>query len=301
MGYIAAIITAACWAATSIFFTSAGKVVGSVIVNRVRLLLAVSMLIVIHLVVTGQPLPWNAGWERWMWLGLSGIVGLFIGDMFLFESYVLIGPRLGTLILSLAPVISTVLAWVFLGEQLKPVVLAGIFVTIAGIAWVVLERRGDVDAPESTPAAPSRTYVLGVLCGLGAALGQAAGLILAKKGLAGDFSPISGVTMRMVAAAVTIWLAALVTGQAGRSLRAVWAHKPVLRTITLGAFVGPVIGVWLSLVSVQLAPVGIASTLMALTPVMMLPFARWLFKEPVSLRAILGTLVSIVGVVLLVM
>jgi drug/metabolite transporter (DMT)-like permease len=300
MGSIAALVTAACWAATSLFFTAAGKEVGSVVVNRVRLLLAVIFLVLIHWLLTGTLIPLNAGAERWFWLGLSGIIGLVLGDLALFQSYVMIGPRLGTLIMAGNPVIGTLLAWVFLGERLGWLEIAGIFLTVAGITWVVMERSGGLKA-DAEVHTDRRHFILGVLCAFGGALGQAVGLILAKKGMTGDFPSISGVVIRMVSAAVAIWLMTIISGQARATVQAIRAKLPVLRTLVLGTLVGPVAGVWLSLIAVQLAPVGIASTLMALTPIMLLPFSRWVFQEKVSLRAVAGTLVSIAGVVIIFM
>jgi drug/metabolite transporter (DMT)-like permease len=144
-----------------------------------------------------------------------------------------------------------------------------------------------------------RKYLLGILCGIGGALGQAVGLILAKKGLAGDFPAISGVLIRMVVAMIIMWVLALVTGQAGKSIRKIWADRRALGLTGGGAVFGPFIGVWLSLVAVQASYVGVASTLMALTPIILLPILYFGYKEKIGSRAIIGTVISLVGVALL--
>jgi len=120
IGEIAAVVTAFCWALSSIFFARAGDQVGSVIVNRMRLLFAVILLVVIHFILQGQLIPLNAGLDRWFWLGISGIVGLIIGDACLLQSYVLIGARIATLIMAIVPVISALLAWIFLAMKAAP-------------------------------------------------------------------------------------------------------------------------------------------------------------------------------------
>ncbi len=294
LGEIAALTTAVCWTFTAIFFTQAGRRVGSVVVNRTRLVFAVIFLATTHWLVLGTPLPLDAAPERWFWLGLSGIVGLTLGDAFLFQSYVWVGPRLGMLMMSLAPVISTVLAWIFLGETLSPVQIAGIGLTIGGVAWVVLERGS---AANGQPR--DRSYTLGILAGLGAATGQALGLILAKKGLGGDFPALSGNLMRMLSATATMWLFTLLAGQAGPTLRRLNADRGAIRFITGGAIFGPFLGVWLSLVAIQLTQIGIASTLMALPPVLLLPISYFFFHEQITWRAVLGTVAAIVGVAIL--
>jgi drug/metabolite transporter (DMT)-like permease len=290
IGEIAALGTSLCWTLTSIFFTISGRRVGAVIVNRVRLVMAVVLLAITHFLTQGQWLPIQAGLDRWFWLGLSGVIGLALGDGFLFHAFVLIGPRRSTLLMSLVPIISAVIAWLFLGERLSPTEMLAVGLTVGGIAWVVLEKGGG-DGTQSEP----RRYWLGVLAGMGGSLGQAMGLVLSKKGMGGDFAPLSATLIRMVMAAVVIWSYALLRGRAGYTLKALTDKRASLATLG-GAITGPFIGVWLSLVAVQSTRVGIASTLMALPPIFVLLPSIWIFRERIGPRAIIGTLVAIGGV-----
>jgi drug/metabolite transporter (DMT)-like permease len=293
LGEIAALTTAVCWAATSLFFTIAGQQVGSQLVNRVRLPLAALFLAITHLLWQGQVLPIHAEPSRWGWLGLSAISGLVLGDAMLFQAFVLIGTRLAMLLMTLAPVIGALLAWVFLGETLSLLEIVAIIVTVGSVAWVVSERRN----PNSVGDNP-RSYVIGVLCGIGGAFGQALGLILSKRGMVGDFPALSASLIRLTTASVVIWLWALIQGQLRPTIeglrirRARWA-------IVVGTVAGPFIGMTLSLVAVQLTHVGIASTLMALSPVFLLPLSHWIFKERITQRAIVGTVVAMVGVAMI--
>jgi drug/metabolite transporter (DMT)-like permease len=178
IGELAALGTSIFFSFTSILFTIAGRQVGAIIVNRTRLLLAVLVLMVIHFSIHGRLLPIDAPVERWIWLSLSGIVGLVLGDAFLFQAFIWIGPRLSMLMMSLAPVIATLLAWFFLDETLMTIQIVGILVTVGGIALVVLERAGSASKNSQNP-----NHWRGIIFGLGAAIGQAGGLILAKLGL----------------------------------------------------------------------------------------------------------------------
>jgi drug/metabolite transporter (DMT)-like permease len=261
------------------------------VVNRLRLLLATLFLIVAHFLLK-MPLPWLAGSQRWFWLGLSGIVGLVIGDALLFEAFIRVGPRLSMLMMSLAPILSTLLAWLFLGERLTPLQLLAIFITVFGIAWVVQDRNGQAKEDR----AGQRMALSGLLLGLGAAAGQAVGLVLAKEGLAGDFSPLSGTFMRMLAAATVLWAITLLRRQASTTLQKLSSRPGAALWILGGSFTGPFLGVTLSLVAVQRTEVGIASTLMALPPVILLPVGYFVFKERFGWPAILGTLVALAGV-----
>lgn len=293
MGQIAALGTSVCWTLTSIFFTASGRRVGSVIVNQTRLALAVVFLALTHFLTRGQWLPVNADPDRWFWLGLSGLIGLTLGDGFLFQAFVLIGARRSMLLMSLVPIISAVIAWLFLGETLSAPEMIAIGLTVGGIGWVVLEKEGANGTPVET-----RRYWLGVLAGIGGALGQALGLVLSKKGMGGDFPPLSATLMRMVVAAVVIWSYTLLQGRGGHTLRALTDRRASL-AILGGAIAGPFLGVWLSLVAVKLARVGIASTLMALPPVFVLLPSVWIFRERIGPRAVIGTLVAIGGAALI--
>lgn len=293
MGELAGLCTSFFWALSSVFFTKGGKQIGSVNVNRIRLVFAVLLVMLAHRLTQGVFLPLNAGKERWIWLGLSGFVGLVLGDSFLFQAYVLVGNRLGTLMLALSPVIGILIAWIFLGERLALIQIFGILLSLSGIALVLLKGRTGNGTPHDI-----KRYVLGILCGLGGAIGQATGLVLAKKGLAGDFPALSGVVIRMSVSTVVIWAAAFGLGQVRSTLKAA-NNRAALYPIGAGAFTGPFIGVWLSLVAVQLTYVGIASTLTSLTPIFVLPFSKFIFKEDVNHWAVIGTLVAIAGVTII--
>ena len=296
MGEIAAILTAICWGLSSIFFTATSREAGPIPVNRVRLLFAVPLLVITHTLLTGQLFPIHAEPYRWLWFGLSGIIGLVIGDTLLFASYTLIGNRLGTLLMASVPVMSSLAAFLFLGETLDLFSMLGILICVAGISLVVLERS-NVNGHGNT--LEKRRFWLGVLAGLGGALGQAIGLVMAKQGLGGDFPAISGTLIRMLAAMLFIWVITIGMGQTRQTLQKVFSSFKLVRNIFGGSLVGPFIGVWLSQIAIQHTSVGIASTLMALTPIFLLPVAKWYYQETVSSRAVLGTVIALAGVAII--
>ncbi len=294
IGELAALGTSLFFTATSTMFTLAGRQLGSMVLNRARLVVAVFFLAATHLLLR-LPSPFTAGPERWFWLSLSGVIGLVLGDAFLFQAFIWIGPRLSMLMMSLAPILASLLAWLFFGEALTGLQIFAILVTLGGVSWVVLDRnnRGQQNDVET------RRFLLGILCGLGGAAGQAIGLITAKEGLGGDFPALSGTLIRMIAAALILWAFTFVRGQAGSTLRQLSDRRQASSFILIGAFTGPFLGVTLSLVAIQRAQVGVASTLMALPPVFLIPVAVFLFKERIGWNAILGTGLAMLGVGLL--
>jgi len=296
MGSIAAILTSICWSWSSIFFSSAGYVVGSKVVNRTRLLFAVSFLIITHTIIAGSPIPLHVEGYRWLWLGLSAIFGLVLGDAMLFQAYVLIGPRLSMLVMASVPAISAIFAWLFLKETLGIYQIFGILLTSAGIMMVVLDRNTH---QRSLIPGKNKNQILGLVLSLGGAFGQAIGMIFAKKGLDGDFSALTGVLIRMLVAAAAIWLITLITKEITLNFKLLKQNPKSVLSIFGGAFVGPFLGVWLSLIAVQTTKVGITSTLIALTPIFHLPIAHFYLHEKINIRAILGTVIAMAGVAII--
>jgi len=294
-GELAGLFTSVCWSFTSIFFTLSGRLVGSPIVNRTRLVFGLLFVTLAHWITTGQPLPIHAGLSHWSWMALSGVIGFVIGDAFLFQAFVMIGPRLSMLIMALNPVIGAVLAWVLMGESLSAGEILGMALAISGVAWVVSDRRNGDGLPHADP----RHYALGLLWAFGGALGQAGGYLASKEGLKNDFSPLSGNLIRLVAATILIWAITAGQRQVRPGIETLRQNPRALRFIIAGSIVGPSLGVWLSLVAVQNAPVGVASTLTSLMPIFLLPLGYFIFKEQITQRAIVGTVLAVAGTAVL--
>jgi drug/metabolite transporter (DMT)-like permease len=292
LGQLAALGTAFCWSLTAIFFSYSGRLVGSHVVNRSRLIFAFLFISITHLILVGTIFPFHAERYRWGWLALSSILGLVLGDTFLFRAYVLIGPRLSMLMMSAVPILSTIMGFLFLHERVGGIDLLGIVVTVSGIAWVVTERRTDQAMVEN------KHYKSGLFFGFLGALGQASNLIAAKFALDGDFPSISATAIRILVALVTLWLLAAFRGQLHDTFDK-WRNRPALKSIVAGSVVGPFLGIWLSLQAVQLAPVGIAATLMALPPVILIPLGYFVYGERVGRRGIVGTAIAFCGVTLI--
>jgi len=292
IGELAALSTSFFFAMTALIFTTTGRMVGSQVTNRVRLIFALIYLLILNVILFREPLPFSAESSRWIWLGLSGVIGLSLGDAFLFQSLVSLGPRLGTLLLSLAPIFGSIIAWVFFGESLTFWQITGIVLALAGIAWVVMAHQ----EPPDTPHGHTRR---GVLFGILAGLGQAIGFVFSKQGMSGDFSPFQANAIRMLAAVVFIWAWTVIEGKTSATITVLRQQPRAIRLIALGALMGPLLGVSASLLAVQHAKIGVASTLMALPPVIILPISYFIFKEKVGWQALLGTVLAIAGVAVL--
>jgi drug/metabolite transporter (DMT)-like permease len=292
IGELAGITTSLLYALNAIFVTRASQRVGSIITNRVRVTFAVFYLMIINLIFFGQILPFGAGTDRWTWLALSGIIGLAVGDALLFQSFILVGPRLGTLIFSLSTVFGALEAWFIFGETLRLPEIIGITLALAGILWVVLEH-GNNNEQRSHHLVSGITYAtLSAIC-------QATGFVLSKQGMGGSLSPFQANAIRMLAALLTLIVIMAFQKQTGHTFQVLRENIYAVRLLALAALVGPVLAVSLSLLSVQHAEVGVASVLTSLSPVFMLPFSHFFFKEQLGWQAVAGTVLAMAGVVVL--
>lgn len=290
LGEFSALLVAVFWTISALAFESASRRVGSLSVNLLRLVAGLFFLSILTLIRRGILFPTDASGENWLWLGLSGLVGFVIGDLFLFKSFTVIGSRFAMLIMTLVPPMTAFLGWVILGEQLSILNLAGITLTLTGIGLAIFARTG-ANEKLTLKLTPS-----GILYALGGAVGQALGLVLSKLGLK-DYDPFSATQIRVIVGIAGFAL--LVTGmKRWGGVKSALKDLQGMKALTLGAFFGPFLGVSFSLISVKFAKTGIASTIMALTPVFILLPAYFMYKQKVTLPELIGSVVSVCGVAL---
>ncbi len=293
-GTLLSVGTAFCWTLSALAFESASRRVGSLVVNLVRLVIAFAFLVGWCWYHRGLPLPTDASRERWVYLSLSGLLGFFIGDMALFRAFVVMGARLSTLFMSLAPPMAALLGYLMLGERIPLTGWVGITITLSGVVWVVSERLRDED-----PARLRRVTAAGIALGVIAAMGQAVGAVFSKKGMEGGYDPAAATQIRALAGIAGFTLMLAVIGYLPRAL-ASFKKPREITLMTLGAFVGPFIGVTLFHAALQRVQTGVAQTITATIPVIIIPFVIVLYKEHVTPRAIFGAVVTVIGVAILV-
>ncbi len=287
-GEFAALFTAVLWTVSAFAFESASNRIGSLAVNIHRLLIGLVFLCAASLITRGKVLPVDASAHNWAWLSLSGLIGFVFGDLFLFKSYTIIGARFSMLIMTLVPPVTTLFSWILIGEKLKVIHFVGMALTFFGISLAILNRKGE-NEKLSLKLSPS-----GVLYALGGAVGQALGMVLSKIGI-GEYNAFAATQIRIIAGIVGFAVLITVLSRWGTIIKSA-SDKRGMSATTIGAFFGPFLGVTFSLISVRLTEAGIAATIMALTPVLIIPPAVLIYKEKVTLNEIAGSLISVLGV-----
>ncbi len=299
LGESAALTTAILWTACSIFFASAGRRIGALSLNAWRILMAVCFLGTAHILLFGTIVP-AANQEQYGWMALSGIIGLAIGDFGYFGCLVCMGPRRGVLLMSMHPIFTAILAWIWLHEYLSQWTVIGIAMVLTGVIIAILEQGHVHDEPITR-----ERLMLGGFFGLVGSAGQGIGIVVAKYGMveaaspgADSLDPLSATLIRMVAACIFVWLAVLVTKNLASVLKARKDIYAMKRTFA-GALSGPFLGVWMSMIAVTYALAGVAATLMSLMPILIIPVVYVLYKEKTSMRGIMGAVIAFIGVAVL--
>jgi drug/metabolite transporter (DMT)-like permease len=290
LGEFAALVTAMSWTIGAMAFELATKRSGSIFVNLAKLFVGFVLLGLFTLFTRGLAFPLDATAHAWFWLSLSGIVGFVIGDLLLFRAFAMIGSRISMLILASVPPFTALLGWLVMDEQLLPVHILGMALTVGGIALVVLERKKGEKFQFSHS-------VPGVLMAFGGALGQAVGLIFSKLGM-GSYNAFAATQIRVLVGFAGFFVLVCLRGMWPR----VWKFMKNLATMKplfVGSVFGPFIGVSFSLLAVQHTQAGVASTIMAIVPVLIIPPAIIFMKEKVSIKEVIGAVIAVCGVAVL--
>lgn len=297
-GETIAIVTVLCWTISVQCFGSAAKEVGSTAVNIVRISVALAIFAIFLSLRDGSPIPLHFPAEAWSYLILSGVIGFFIGDLCLFKALAMMGSRIAMLIHSLNAPAAAIIGWMFLSECYSLQQWAGILVTVAGVAIVICERQ-----PAQSPATAKDNKVTpkALMFSLGGLLGQAGGFVLSKAGMqtaSGYLDAFSATQIRAISAFICFLLFFTISGK-WRGFGKVLHNKRVMAIIVAGTFIGPFLGVSLSLLTLHYLSTGVASTMLSLVPITIIPFAIVVHKEKVSWRAIGGAFVAVSGIGLL--
>ena len=296
LGELISIGVAFSWTATALLSELGSKRLGNLTLNVLRMALAIIFAAVMFWVVLGTPLPAGITTEACGWMLLSGLVGYVIGDYCLFQCYIIIGSRYGQLFMTLAPLAAALMAWVTLGQEMNGMSILAMLVTLAGISISVLGRGEHHKVSLKLP-------LNGVLFAIAAALCQGIGLVLSKIGMdhydttatPAWLIPFSANFLRCIAGIVGFGILLYLREGLSPLREALHDHKG-MAVATATTIFGPFVGVGFSLMAVQYTEAGIASTLMALTPIIIILPSYWLFHQQITWKAVVGAFISVIGV-----
>jgi len=289
-GEFSAILVALFWTITALAFESASKKVGSLPVNIIRLILGFLFLSLLNLIIRGRFFPTDASVHNWIWLSVSGLIGFVLGDLFLFKSYTIIGAWFAMLMMTLAPPLAAIFGRIILGETMDLKSISGMILTLIGIAIALFSKN-----LENNKLSIRKPFK-GIMFAFFGALGQALGIVFSKYGMQ-EYSPFPSTQIRIITGMIGFALIITLSGRWNAVLAALKDRKG-MTAITTGSFFGPFLGVSFSLMAVKYTSAGIASTIMAIVPILIIPPSIFLFHHKITVREIVGTVLSVGGVAL---
>ena len=290
IGEGASLLTALLWTITALAFESASLKVGSLPVNIIRMFMGFFFISIFLWIYKGQFIPLDASKHNWIWLSVSGLIGFVFGDLFLFRSFTIIGSRFAMLIMTLVPPLTALLGWFILKEKLLLFQVIGMVLTFLGITLAVFNHQNGLKK-FTLKLSPK-----GVLFAFGGALGQAGGLIAGKYGM-GEYDPFAATQIRIIAGCIGFLILLMINGKVNLVISAVKNTVAMKRTM-VGAFFGLFLGVSLAQVAIQHTETGIASTIMSLVPILIIPPTLIIYKQKITFWEVVGAFVSVIGVTL---
>jgi drug/metabolite transporter (DMT)-like permease len=303
IGFIAALVTLCSWSVGTMVFLQAARRIHPALLNKTRLALAVVASATLACVTTGM-WPWEvilgATSTQWLWLGLSGFVGLSLGDYFGFTGLRILGARRQSIVGTISPAVAMLSGWALLDESMSMIGVLGMMISVGGVMW----SMASVQERNAVQRDGYGSFTKGVLFALGGAFCQGLGLVLAKLGLhapdAAPLSPFQATFMRMSAGFGALVITDLFSRNVHSNMRDAFRDKVGVRNMLLGVLFGPVIGVTSSLIAAQNIPVGTAQTIFSLVPFVVIGITAVVYRERLQLQVLLGAVIAVIGVLMLV-
>lgn len=289
-GEFAALLTAVFWTFTALAFTAASHKIGSLAVNFWRLIVGGGLLTIFLFFRDGILFVESVTAHSAIWLFLSGITGIFLGDLFLFKAFTITGPRVALLIMSLSPPMAALFAWLFLGDIISWKGVLGMSITMTGIVLVILKKKSGTGEKIGL-----RYSAKGILFALLGAVGQAAGIVMSKEGMPDGANAFAATQIRVIAGLAGFLLLITVLRR-WKGVFNAFKQPKAMGILSIGAFFGPFLGISFSLIAVSHTNPGIVQTITSVNPVLIIPFTIWFFREKVTLREVFGAMLAVAGV-----
>jgi len=286
LGEVAALGAAFLWASSSTVYGLLGLRIPPLRLNLYKGLIAIALILVTIVLTSNLKIEIQP--PIIIWLLISGVVGIGLGDSAYFYALKHLGARKTLLLETLSPPLAGFLAWIYLGETLTMQAWVGILLTVLGVAWVISEGTSNIQIKQ-------KNAYIGIIWGVIAALCQASAAVISRHALVeSGINPLVSTLIRLIGGTLIILPLLFIFPQPveKQSLKSRW--KTIIILI-LTAFASTYLGIWLQQTALKYTQTGIATTLLATSPLFVLPIAR-LMGEKITIRAIIGVIIALMGI-----
>jgi drug/metabolite transporter (DMT)-like permease len=305
IGFLYAFGAALSWSIAGFNITRIANHLPIPLLNAIRLLTGFMMLVPIAAILEGNRFAqlFSSSYSMgWLWLGLSGIAGLVLGDLFSFKSYAILQPQKASVITTLSPATALLFGAILLNEKINAIGITGIFITIFGVMSISLGKK----QLRQLPPTKHGTVVLGVIYGIGAAACHGLALAFSKKAfviqrISGHpINPFSASFIRLLAALILALVIIFISKKSRLRYTQLNRNKKQIWQTGIAAVFNPVLAVTTSMLSIQYLDVAVAQTIFSLVPLFTILISFFILKEKVSLPTLLGIFFAIIGVAILI-
>ncbi len=305
VGFLFAFAASLSFAIASFPFTELSRNFSVSRLNLVRLCGASLLLFIASAIVEQQtffPVFSAAYSHAWIWLGLSGVVSLALGDYLIFRCFTILGPQLGNVLTTFSPASALLFGIFMVGENINWVGITGIAITIAGVIGISLARS----QRNSIPDHGHGSVAAGITWGAIASVCHGTGIVFAKKAFimqeaAGHpIGPLSATFIRVLAGAAALLLIAAFTDRGVFKAGAFKLNTKGRKSFLIATVLNPTMALSLSMFSILYINVAAAQTILAMVPLFALGVALLFYKEKITTRSVIGVTAALIGVILLI-
>lgn len=293
LGELAAIGTAVSWGISNQVQSVVARMMGSTGVTLLRMPYQIAFLAFLCFIMQAD-ISFSS--QNFLLLIVSGVLGICCCDYALYRSITIIGPAMAVLLLSMSAGFTALFGWIFLSEIMPFQAVAGIVTTLLGIGWVVTEHSASTLLPgQEVPE--GKVLLLGVALAASAAVCLAASFIFLKLAMQNSVDPLWASFVRLCGGAAVLWAVGLVRGwipAVGSGLR---RYPRIYWMLFFSCGCGS-LGMWFSSLAMNMAPVGIAATLIGLQPIMVTIIGALWYRRAPSLRTVSGIVIAFCGTAL---
>ena len=286
---LAALLASLCFAVAGLLAVVPSRTLGAVRFNRIRMLFMAVVLFVLASLTGGLK---SLVFEALPILILSGLLGIFLGDTFLFAALRRVGPRRNAIMFALNAPLSVLAGIYFLDEMLSFLILCGCVTVTTGVTIAIIfgQTRLSVSSWDKLHG----SLPLGLLFGFLAAVGQAAGIILTRPLLDQGIDPIAAAAVRVAAGGIALFVAFEFMQRKSVRDHSVWTRQILFLTLGSG-IIGMGFGMTLVMYGLSGGQAGIISTLSSAAPIFMIP-ALWIVSRQLpAIGAWTGALIVFLG------
>ena len=289
------------WAISPLCYNSATRRIGSLNVNLLRMAMASFILLLVlplWWLADGQPAI-NLEINQLIWLTFSGVLGMVVGDYFIFEAYKSLGPRLALQINIVGPAVTVALAWLWLDEVIPPMALVGCIIVLAAIAYILYSESRPGDATEEDKHATGKVTTAGVVYSILAAVAGAAGAVAMRQSfkVGPEVPTLLATVLRVTCATAVLWA---YCGLLGKSASFTHLKDNYVRSrMVWGTIIGPVASMFCYVTAFKYMEAGKVGTIASMSPLFMIPIMAVRYGTPVRARVVFGTIMALAGVAMI--